>query len=65
MILVLGLAGKLGSHSLACLNNSVLVVDLQDAGVLADGLCPLVEVGSLFLEAGGEIGWQEAVLGGG
>ena len=54
---------ELGPLVLSSLNNRVLVVDLQHALILANGLRPPVKVGGLFLEAGGEIGRDKAVLG--
>lgn len=54
---------QLGPLLLGSLNNLVLVVDLQDAGVLANGLRPPVEVRALMLEPRDEIGRQGAVLG--
>lgn len=59
----LALRSELGPLVLSSLDNRVLVVDLKHAGILANGLRPLVKVGGLFLEAGGEIGRDEAVLG--
>lgn len=54
---------ELGPFLLGALNNLVLVVDLQDAGVLANGLRPPVEVRGLMLEPRDKIGREHAVLG--
>jgi hypothetical protein len=57
------LRSELGPLLLGSLNNRVLVVDLQDAGVVANGLRPLVKVWGFLLETRREIGREEAVLG--
>ncbi|KAI6762155.1 hypothetical protein HG531_002708 [Fusarium graminearum] len=59
----LGLASELGPLLLGSLNNVVLVVDPHDAGVVANGLRPLVKVWGFFFEARREIGGKKTVLG--